>query len=108
MNKKLKKEWIKALRSNKYKQGMGVLKSRGNFYCCLGVLCDISKDIKWSKKTCGPGIGARFNGKITYGTLASEFVKKIKLDPHQTGRLIQKNDSGQSFLKIAKYVENNL
>jgi len=46
MNKKIKKEWIAALRSGKYKKGRNKLKSRANQYgtpyCCLGVLCDIA------------------------------------------------------------------
>lgn len=41
MNKEIKKLWIEALRSGKYKQGKGKLKRDGK-YCCLGVLCAIS------------------------------------------------------------------
>jgi hypothetical protein len=40
MNKEYKQKWIDALRSGKYKQGKGCLRS-GDNYCCLGVLCDI-------------------------------------------------------------------
>lgn len=41
MNKDLKKKWIKALLSGKYKQGQYRL-YEDNKYCCLGVLCKIS------------------------------------------------------------------
>jgi hypothetical protein len=34
------KKWIAALRSGKYKQGIGWLE-RNNHYCCLGVACDV-------------------------------------------------------------------
>jgi len=38
--------WVKALRSGKYRQGIGVLKMvdtvNGARYCCLGVLCEIA------------------------------------------------------------------
>lgn len=36
-----KEEWVVALRSGEYKQGPGAL-HRGDKFCCLGVLCDLS------------------------------------------------------------------
>lgn len=46
MDKKLKRAWIKALRSGKYKQGPGVLEkvdAKGRVTnCCLGVLCRVA------------------------------------------------------------------
>lgn len=45
MNPEVKDLWLKALRGNKYQQGIGALKTQnqeGNFtYCCLGVLTDL-------------------------------------------------------------------
>lgn len=38
---KAAKMWVKALRSGKYKQGKGMLKSKDGEYCCLGVACDL-------------------------------------------------------------------
>lgn len=43
INKELVKKWVEALRSGKYKQGRSALRNRDNEFCCLGVLCDISK-----------------------------------------------------------------
>jgi len=46
MNKRVKKMWIKALRSDEFKQGRDQLKNgRGKSatYCCLGVLCEVAK-----------------------------------------------------------------
>ncbi len=40
MNSKIKEVWVNALRSGKYKQGSGKLRSVTG-YCCLGVLCDL-------------------------------------------------------------------
>lgn len=34
-------EWLKALRSGKYKQGQGMLRDHSGAYCCLGVLCEV-------------------------------------------------------------------
>lgn len=46
MNKKIKKKWLAALRSGKYKQAKGKLRrsipnTSQYKHCCLGVLCDI-------------------------------------------------------------------
>lgn len=49
MNKRIKKSWIEALRSGKYKQGRGLLRAESSVlneaddtYCCLGVLFDLN------------------------------------------------------------------
>lgn len=41
MNTEVKIKWVAALRSGEYKQGKRKLHGEGNFFCCLGVLCDI-------------------------------------------------------------------
>lgn len=43
MNEKIKKSWIKALLSKKFKQGRGELKTSDGRYCCLGVLCELHR-----------------------------------------------------------------
>src|SRR5690242_19381506 len=44
MTPEIKQRWIAALRSGKYKQGTGTLRSEdGERYCCLGVLWLVSK-----------------------------------------------------------------
>lgn len=50
INKELVKQWVEALRSDKYEQGKKALRSKDDKFCCLGVLCDISKthlNIDW-------------------------------------------------------------
>lgn len=42
--KDLVKRWVAALRSGKYIQGGGALKTKRDRYCCLGVLCDVVKE----------------------------------------------------------------
>ena len=42
MDKKIKKDWIAALRSGDYGQGVGKLHdAENNTFCALGVLCDL-------------------------------------------------------------------
>ncbi len=54
MKKHIKKLWVDALRSGKYKQGFKELKTQEGSFCCLGVLCDLhrktcrNKKYKWS------------------------------------------------------------
>jgi hypothetical protein len=47
MKREVAEQWVAALRSGKYKQGRNYLNSNGS-YCCLGVLCDISKQGDWT------------------------------------------------------------
>lgn len=42
MNPEVKAKWLAALRSGKYAQGAGKLRTVNNEYCCLGVLCDVA------------------------------------------------------------------
>lgn len=44
MDAKIKADWIKALRSGEYEQGMGKLQANGKF-CCLGVLCELAPNV---------------------------------------------------------------
>lgn len=89
MDAKLKSEWVKALRSGKYKQGKRWL-SRGGYHCCLGVLRCIDESVK------------------KHGT-------DEMLDPRTCGVLWKtqealswRNDEGMSFLDIADYIEKNI
>lgn len=41
MNKDIKRAWVKALRSGKYKQGRKQLRNGNDEMCCLGVLCNL-------------------------------------------------------------------
>ena len=40
--KQHRKDWVEALRSGKYEQGSGLLRE-GNYYCCIGVACEVAK-----------------------------------------------------------------
>ena len=106
MNKKVKKKWLKALRSGKYKQTTGQLK-RDNKFCCLGVLCDIHA--KENNK--------RWNQKNTYhhnsGSLPIHVKKWAALNesnPRYKGKyvyLAAANDNRMSFKRIANIIEKN-
>lgn len=42
------KDWIDALESGKYAQGRGVLRTKDDRFCCLGVLCALTPAGVWS------------------------------------------------------------
>lgn len=56
MKKDIAKKWVRALRSKKYRQARGVLKTRTKAgttsHCCLGVLCELYQQdqVKAKKK----------------------------------------------------------
>ena len=104
MKKKLKTKWVKALRSGKYKKGVGVLLSingKKQSYCCLGVLGDI----------CGFNEGGLYNcsylSDIHPRKTAKFFSEKIE------EKLSMMNDGNNgykkhSFKQIAKWIEENI
>lgn len=55
MKKEIAKKWVRALRSKKYRQARGVLKTKTKSgsvsHCCLGVLCELyQQERKKAKK----------------------------------------------------------
>lgn len=112
MNQTIKEKWITALRSGEYKQGKDVLRS-GDEFCCLGVLCDLICPHGWSE---------RESSTYVEGTMkpCTEHLLTQKVLPHgsilgvsglyrsDARELADMNDCGVSFIRIAKYIEENL
>ena len=117
---KVKKAWVKALRSGKYRQSYASLKAVKNkhsSYCCLGVLAEV-KGVKWERMVSYSHTVdrcPRVNGKIV-----SEDESAVYLDPKFAGisikiqkKLAEMNDGDQygkvyNFREIADYIEKNL
>lgn len=98
----LKQQWVTALRSGEFSQGIDRLKN-GDEYCCLGVLCKV--------------MGLPMNKKQTSfyykdGSMVRQLSCTLMLDidmPWDTQlTLIDKNDMGRTFLEIADYIEREL
>lgn len=109
MKKKIRKKWVKALKSGKYQQGKESLRSRTNKFCCLGVLCDLAVRegvVKWKKRQ------GEFSIKKESSYLPDEVKAWAGLDSNQPsvtkGSLIQLNDDdGLSFKEIAKLIKKD-
>lgn len=114
MNKRVKKKWVQALRSGKYKQTIGQLYDDGDGFCCLGVLCDLHR--KENKQNSWAIAG---DNKVFYlgagDTLPPAVIKWAgltyrdpKVDKQGTISLSGLNDSGSSFGEIADIIEDQL
>lgn len=69
----IKRRWIEALTSGKYKQGRDQLKSPESEYCCLGVLCDLyRRSTERGEWSTSPIDGSPFF-RVTRGEEISEY-----------------------------------
>lgn len=101
MKPEIKERWLKALRSSKYQQGRGRLRTGSAFphgkdaFCCLGVLCDITSPNEWSYIW-------------TSGKIGSQVASELGVELYQT-KLITMNDKElASFEEIADWIEANI
>ena len=132
MKKEIATRWVKALRSGKYKQGQNhlcVLTSKGAEHCCLGVLTDMyQKDCKRKKikplptkdnysdyrERCAVGYGSTNEFQVLHSKVKNWAGMKTKSglipndDPEMDDiELTVMNDDGDSFKKIANFIEKN-
>lgn len=111
MNAKVKRMWVKALLSGRYKQGKGTLRRDGRF-CCLGVLCDLHAKAtggKWKKEITDDY--SYHGSSATLPQVVAEWSGINDDDPRlsRTGfRAAKLNDSGKDFNYIADRIENYL
>lgn len=125
MKPEVKAQWIEALRSGKYEQGIGRLKDYDGKYCCLGVLCDLSGLGTWMENSFSDPafyITGKFSSE-SY-TLPDEVVEWAGLDSHDpevAGLTLSKHNDGdgthgdeegergnKSFSQIADLIEEFL
>lgn len=104
MDADIKKRWVEALRSGKYKQGKAALRSNENHFCCVGVLCDIVAPNDWQLS------GSIFNFQGTnHYDLPANFRRDLDIPNAEENKLIYMNDyKNKSFSEIADYIEANL
>lgn len=116
MNKQIKKVWIDALRSGKYKQGKEAMYEDGT-HCCLGVLAEIyaTAELGMPTKDARANMPALCLGYTVgwYDEEHDEFpatpirswagIKFITVK-----KLASMNDDGKTFTEIADYIEKKL
>lgn len=107
MIKEVKQKWLEALRSGEYEQSSNVLRSEGGF-CCLGVLCDISRKGKWEYRSLY-NLEYSCEGTKAMGFLTSPIEKWAGINIDEQKTLARLNDDeNYSFKEIADYIEENL
>jgi hypothetical protein len=97
-----KKKWVAALRSDKYKQGIGELWTGGKSYCCLGVLCRVAG----MTNTQIEKLKVMDEGEeISNYLLTPDLLKKFGLTGRQQKGAAAMNDAQKDFEYIAKRIE---
>jgi hypothetical protein len=103
--------WLKALESGSYKQGLGFLK-HSNFYCCLGVACELFKQELALRETFDSSGCFKFDGEDRVLPFAVQKHLRLKtkvghMKLHYYSSLADLNDNGKTFAEIAKFIRNN-
>lgn len=108
MNKKVKEKWLEALRSGEYEQGSGYLRTTNDSFCALGVLCDVAVKDGVEVTVEKVGILYKYDSRVGFPprsvTLWAGFDEDYGIESIISG----KNDSGESFEKIADFIEKDL
>lgn len=114
MKKSIKKKWVEALLSKKYRQGRGALceydpTSKRTKYCCLGVLYDLVGD-EWVryKSIVDQKTEWGVKGFRKEGFLPRSFLKKVGISYSTQQKLTELNDDGTPFKVIANYIDKHL
>lgn len=106
MRKDIADQWIAALRSGKYQQGHGALRS-GDKFCCLGVLCDI---LGTPITRVAPSGVYNYEGHNNYLPPQARNQAGMQTDNGRIPRkdaLANLNDDGKSFAEIADFIEQH-
>jgi len=113
MNQEIKRRWIEALRSDKYKQGKASLRGLDDTFCCLGVLTDLyvqEHGKKWIERSNAFLTFFIFDGEG--GVLPGSVIKWAGLNCENPVigdfNLATHNDEGKSFTEIADLINQHL
>lgn len=108
MDKIIVQNWIDALRSGKYNQGRKYLHTyidSDHRFCCLGVLCDLNTSVVKKQEKVDKELEFTF---FSYDQYIAMLPDKFKMPKDLQLTLMSMNDSGESFEKIADYIEKKL
>jgi hypothetical protein len=108
MNAEIKQKWLAALRSGEYQQGKSALRRDEDGqrrYCCLGVLCDLIDPNEWQPAK--EGVPVAYKHAIATGMPTYDVMERVELSMMAAQKLAMMNDDGQSFVAIAKWIEEH-
>lgn len=100
----LRKEWLEALRSEKYTQDKGQLRSKYGF-CCFGVLCEVAVGHDLLKRT----DNGYLEGTGQWISNPPAHLEELVSIDAATCVLMRMNDlENKSFSEIADYLEKEV
>jgi hypothetical protein len=111
------KEWIAALKSGRYLQGIGALHTKtalGSEFCCIGVSCEVALKhdmvvrqlvLKHDAYNYAPVTDQR---NIVWGVFPRTLQLWLGIHADDQDQLVRMNDHGVSFSEIASWIEINL
>jgi hypothetical protein len=105
MDQKLKSKWVAALLSGDYKQTSNKLREGNGSggYCCIGVLCDISKLGEW-----GGHDTYNYQDSRSMTGVPLAMMPRVGITQDVEDKLTRYNDSGKTFKWIAGYIKRYL
>lgn len=108
MNKKIQQKWIKALRSNKYKQIKNNMRDKDGF-CVIGLLLDIIRDkysLFWNFNDCTNTYRLCYKQYLFDHVDFLLILKNINLDIDIVNKIMILNDKkNYNFRQLANYIE---
>lgn len=122
MKARVKQQWLRALRSGRYRQGQNLLRTNKDGFCCLGVLCDVyNKGLKRNQwRQTGEFKEWAFGKTKEMSSLPPAVQRWAGLrdddptinDPIKEGHSVSASSANDnlkySFKRIAKLIEKNL
>jgi hypothetical protein len=90
VNPEIRKRWVDALRSGEYQQGVGSLRTGGDKYCCLGVLCEIAVADGVIERF-DPEANGTFSDKHSYGVPENKQWSHLPLKVQKWANLAASN-----------------
>ncbi len=99
-------KWVEALRSGNYKQGRYYLKNSSDEFCCLGVLCNISKISKWDGNNYENEV-IWIPNKVVQWAGMNSCSGYIDISKNYYRNLSNYNDNGMTFEEIADIIEKH-
>ena len=116
--KELRAKFLVALKSGEYKQGRGRLK-RGDQYCVLGLMCEVSQcgnwinklgNVGWAHKACSKDFNPEYSADYYMkhaADLPKEVLEAYNISHKFESTLMVLNDfANETFSEIAQFLES--
>lgn len=101
-DEELFEKWLAALRSGEYEQGEAYLRPNERFYCCLGVLCDVTDREAWTFTEYGDYY---WGEETSESTPPAWLSAELGIEEYVTLLTYLNDHGGFTFVEIAEVLE---